>query len=287
MSSLAVGDLRQWIDAQPRLLSDEWVGSLEPRKRDEAVFHDHDRVDGRDLVPTSTPNRRFYEAADLVRRHIAAWMAERAPGTMFLDYACGNGLWTLAAAQAGAALAVGIDLSPVSLEGAQQRAEAAGVAGRTRFLQRDCEDTGFPDQSFDACLCSGMLHHLDLTRAFAELHRIMRAGGRILCSEALAYNPIIQLYRRLTPQLRTPWETDHILSMKQVHMAERWFRVENVRFHLMAAPLATLLPAGAVRRAGLTLGHAIDAVATRVPGLRLWSWQFSFELVKHSATPTS
>ena len=280
MSGPTNADLRRWIDAQPRLLSESWMESLEPRKRDEVVFHDLDRLDGRDLAPTSTPNRRFYEAADGVHRHIAAWIDLHTPGAVFLDYACGNGMWTLAAAQARADLAVGIDLSAVSIEGAQQRAEASGVAGRTRFLQRDCEDTGFPDQSFDACLCSGMLHHLDVTRGFAELHRIMRTRGRILCSEALAYNPVIQLYRRLTPELRTEWEAEHILSMREVRLAQRWFRVENVRFHMMAAPLATLLPAGPIRRTALVLCHGIDAVATRIPGLRLWSWQFTFELVK-------
>ena len=280
MSVRAVGDLRQWIDAQPLTLSDAGMEALEPRKRDEAMFHDHDRLGGRDLAPTSTPNRRFYDANIIVHQCIEAWIERHTPGAAFLDYACGNGLWTLAAARARAELAVGIDLSAVSIEGARQRAEAGGFAERTRFLQRDCEDTGFPDASFDACLCSGMLHHLDLARAFPELHRIMRTGGRILCSEALGYNPVIQLYRRLTPELRTAWEARHILTLKQVRMAGRWFRVENLRFHLMAAPLATLLPGGAIRRAGLAVGHAIDSVVTQIPGLRLWSWQFTFELVK-------
>src|SRR5690349_21052174 len=101
MSASPSDSLRQWIDAQPPLLDDAWVESLEPRKQDEAMFHDHDRLDGRDLAPTSTPNRRFYEAADVVRKHMEAWIAVRTPGARFLDYACGNGLWTLAAARAG------------------------------------------------------------------------------------------------------------------------------------------------------------------------------------------
>ena len=108
----------------------------------------------------------------------------------------------------------------------------------------------------------------------------MRPRGRVLCVEALAYNPFIRAYRNRTPELRTAWEKDHILSFREVRSAERWFQVENVRFFLMAAPLATFLPAGLPRRIGLKVGHAIDKVATRVPGLRLWSWIFSFELAK-------
>lgn len=280
MSSIPVSDLRAWIDGQPQFLGNTWLDALESRKKEEAQFHDEDRKDGRDLSPELSENRRYYEAADIVFRATHGWIASRAPGGDFLDYACGSGATTIYAATAGANLAVGIDISPVTIEAASRRAREADVADRTRFLQRDCEDTGFPDASFDTCLCSGMLHHLDLTRGFPELHRIMKPRGRILCVEALSYNPVIQAYRRFTPRLRTQWEREHILGLKELRYATRWFRVENVRFFLLVSPLATLLPKGIMRRAGLAAGHAIDAVLTRIPGLQLWSWQFTFELVK-------
>jgi len=127
-----------------------------------------------------------------------------------------------------------------------------------------------------------MLHHLDLSRAFPELARVMRPGGRILCVEALGYNPIIQLYRDRTPELRTDWEKKHILTMREVDYARTWFDVENIRFFLMAAPLATLLPSGPLRRGFLSVGKLVDSVLTRIPGVRLWSWQFAFELVKRA-----
>jgi hypothetical protein len=101
----------------------------------------------------------------------------------------------------------------------------------------------------------------------------------------LAYNPLIRLYRNLTPSLRTEWESSHILGMKEVRLAEEWFDVANLKFFLMAAPLTTFLPAGPVRRIGLAAGHAVDAVLTRVPVIRLWSWQFTFELVKRDSPP--
>lgn len=125
-----------------------------------------------------------------------------------------------------------------------------------------------------------MLHHVDLTRAFPELARVMDTGGRILCVEAFSGNPIIQLYRDRTPALRTEWEKTHILGLHEVEYAKHWFKVENIRFFLMAAPLATLLPAGSIRAGFLRVGHAIDRIATRIPGLQRLSWQFAFELVK-------
>lgn len=275
-----VADLKSWLAAQQPVLGMQWVAALEDRKREEAEFHNADRQDHRDESRESTPNRRFYESFTVVEDHINGWIRRQAPGGAFLDYACGNGRLSRMAAEHGARVVVGIDISDVSVQNAQERAEQAGLGQVAHFLQRDCEDTQLPADRFDACLCSGMLHHLDLSRAFPELHRVMAPGGRILAVEALSYNPFIQLYRRLTPHLRTEFEARHILGMKEVRLAQRWFAVENLRFFLMAAPLATLLPRGALRRNGIKAGHALDAVLTRIPGLKLWSWVFTFELVK-------
>ena len=279
-SNSNLSNLRSWLDAQPWALGNGWVTNLEARKQEEAGFHDADRVGHKDEIAGSTPNRRFYEAATRVGDYMERWFQTAVPGTVFLDYACGNGIQTIRALRHKATLGVGIDVSEVSVANARETSRRAGFGDNAYFLQRDCEDTGLPANSFTTCLCSGMLHHLDLNRALPELYRIMAPGGRILAMEALAYNPFIKLYRSRTPELRTEWESRHILSLKEVNLAKKWFRVENINYFLMAAPLATLLPSGIPRRLGLRVGHAIDAIVTRIPILQLWSWQFSFELVK-------
>ena len=278
---MTASELRAWIDSQPQTLGNSWVNRLDARKRAEAEFHDEYRAEHKN-EEKAAPNQRFYEAASVVSDYVDDWIRQEAPngpGT-FLDYACGDGTYTLKAARAGVPLAVGIDISETSVRNAEENAVADGVDDRARFLQRDCENTGFPDASFSSALCSGMLHHLDLSQAFPELARIMEPEGRILCVEALNYNPVIRLYRNRTPELRTEWEKAHILDLSHLEFAKRWFRVENIKYFLMAAPLATFLPKGALRSGFLRIGHAVDAVVTRVPLLQRWSWQFAFELVK-------
>jgi SAM-dependent methyltransferase len=275
--------LREWIDTQELIKNDFWASQLEDRKREEAEFHDEYRDGHVNEELGTSSNHRFYETASIVNDYTDAWIGRAAPPPgIFLDFACGHGAQTIKAAKLGADLAVGIDISATSVRNAAENAAAAGVSERVRFLQRDCEDTELPADSFSACLCSGMLHHLDLNRAFPELARIMRPGGRVLGVEALGYNPVIQWYRNRTPELRTEWEKKHILTMRDLELARKWFDVENVRFFLLAAPLATLLPSGPLRRGFISLGHAVDSVLTRVPGLQLWSWQFTFELVKRA-----
>src|SRR5205814_301006 len=233
-------ELRAWIDFQPQTLGNSWIDQLDERKRAEAEFHDEFRADHKNEQKTA-PNQRFYEAATIVSDYIDSWIERNAgarTGT-FLDYACGDGMYTIEGARGGAHLAVGIDISETSVRNAGETAAATGLQTRTRFLQRDCEDTGFPSGSFSTALCSGMLHHLELSRAFPELARIMAPGGKILCVEALHYNPVIQYYRNRTPELRTDWEKGHILGLAEVNYAKKWFNVENMKFFLMAAPLAT------------------------------------------------
>jgi SAM-dependent methyltransferase len=264
---------------QPQFLGNRWLAGLEERKQEEAEFHDTERSGERELeVGHVAGNAHWYGAAKPVTDYIERWIKDNAPGKDVLDYACGSGPMALRFAKAGASFVVGIDISEVSVRNAEH---AAIGLSNVRFLQRDCEATGLPDNAFDLILCSGMLHHLDLTRAFPELHRILKPGGRIFCGEALNYNPAIKLYRRLTPELRTGWEAEHILSMKDIRYAQKWFTVEGMHFFCMASPLATLLPLGKARDVALSLGHAIDKVLTRTPLVQLWSWQFTFELVKH------
>jgi SAM-dependent methyltransferase len=50
-----------------------------------------------------------------------------------------------------------------------------------KVLRADAESLPFADRSFDLVLGHAVLHHLpDLERAFAEFHRVLRPGGRIV-----------------------------------------------------------------------------------------------------------
>lgn len=171
-------------------------------------------------------------------------------------------------------MAIGIDLSAVSIENAKRNADRMGLTDQTYFLQADAEKSRLPDNSIDTIICSGMLHHLDLSYAFPELRRILVPGGRILAVEALNYNPAIKLYRLLTPAMRTEWEASHILDLSDVDFAKRFFKLGAIHYWHIASilyPYATFT---------LPFLNAIDRLLTRIPGVQLLAWQFTFELIK-------
>jgi SAM-dependent methyltransferase len=260
----------------------EWMASLDERKKRELEFHDmhRDRTVQQDL-PQDTyeklyGNRKYYGATALSSDYFDRWVERNAPGKVVLDYCCGDGARTIAAAKAGAALAIGIDISRTSIENSTRDAAAAGVADNTYFVQADAENTRLPDDSVDVVMASGVLHHLDLSFVFPELRRIMTPGGKAFAFEALDYNPAIKLYRRMTPDMRTEWEKSHILSLADVRFARRFFDIGEVRFFHIMSILGTHLPAA------LRTLNAVDRVLTRVPGLRRMAWIFTFELIKPS-----
>src|SRR5439155_23030027 len=78
----------------------------------------------------------------------------------------------------------GITLSRFEIEAAGRRAQAAGVADRVRFEYGDYTDLSYVDGTFDAVLALESLQNApDLPRAFAELYRVLRPGGRISFSD--------------------------------------------------------------------------------------------------------
>lgn len=249
------------------------MAELDERKKQELLFHDKYRE------TSINPAHKYYSVADGVQSYVRDWIMRHASGRVFLDYACGIGQYAHMAARAGAELAIGIDISRISIENARKTAADEGLSN-TFFVQTDCENTQLPSDSLDCILCCGMLHHLDLRFAIPELKRILKPGGRVLAMEALNYNPAIKLYRLLTPQLRTEWEKHHILSLREVGYIRSHLTVQDIRYWHLAALLATPFRHTSLFNPVLRVGNAIDSVAMRVWPVQLMAWMFTFEMVK-------
>ena len=260
---------------------------MEARKREEIEFHDKLRTGAyeqrwspaAEARVESDPlwtNFKYYavekESLDLREQ----WIRERSPRARVLDYCCGNGEEAIKVAEFGAASAVGMDISEVSIENCREMAAKAGVSDRVTFQAMDAEALGFPDNAFDLIIEYGVLHHLDLDKAMGELCRVLSPSGAFIGTETLAHNPLIRRYRRRTPELRTAWEAEHILGRPQFQLISRYFeRVDMVFFHLatLAAVPFRRTPFFPYLLAPLRL---IDRLILKIPGLKWHAWQVLF-----------
>lgn len=120
-----------------------------------------------------------------------------------LDLGCGHGEKSLELLRNGATVK-GIDISQPYVEDARANAKRAGFPEeRFEFSVMDAHALEFSDEYFDLVVGNGVLHHLDLPVSLAEINRVLKNGGRALFKEPLAANPLLRLFRILTPSART------------------------------------------------------------------------------------
>src|SRR5687768_1439815 len=126
-----VAVLRDKLAEISKITDAEWMRSLDERKRTELEFHDRDRDrqkiqdlkdHDQDTYERFYGNKKYYTATQDSKDYVDNWIKTHAPGKVFLDYACGNGDGAVKAAKAGAALAIGIDISSVSVGNARDDA---------------------------------------------------------------------------------------------------------------------------------------------------------------------
>jgi SAM-dependent methyltransferase len=96
-----------------------------------------------------------------------------------LEIGAGTGYFSLNLLQAGVVTrATCTDISPGMVSTLAANARRLGLEVKT--ARADAESLPFATDSFDLVLGHAVLHHLpDLTRAFAEFHRVLRPGGRV------------------------------------------------------------------------------------------------------------
>ena len=104
-------------------------------------------------------------------------------GERVLDVGCGTGTLAIAAKRrVGATGTVnGVDAATEMVTRAQHKARRAALD--VTFDVAPAQVLPFPDATFDVALCTLMMHHLPAEgrrRAVAEIHRVLRPGGRLL-----------------------------------------------------------------------------------------------------------
>jgi SAM-dependent methyltransferase len=130
--------------------------------------------------------RQMLEGLGVLRDKVLdrAWLE---PGETLLDAGCGDGLIGLGALERGAGHVVFSDISQDVLDLCREAASGLGVSERCSFVRAPVEALdGVADAAVDiACTRSVLIYVKDKERAFAELFRVLRPGGRISLFEPI------------------------------------------------------------------------------------------------------
>jgi SAM-dependent methyltransferase len=237
---------------------------MDVRKRREQEFHDTSFSER-----TREEVHKFYSVAHSSNRFCEKALEFLCENKNVLEFGCGVGSYVFFLVRRGATV-TGIDLSKVAIKQVKEQTQRERLEN-IRLSVMDAEALGFGNDTFDVICGSGILHHLDLSKACSELTRTLTSDGTAVFLEPLGHNPLITLYRRFTPHLRT--EDEHPLQMKDIKvMATCFGRVDVHFFHLcslLAVPFRRL-PGFSYLLRGF---DALDTVLFRVfPFIRRYAW---------------
>jgi demethylmenaquinone methyltransferase/2-methoxy-6-polyprenyl-1,4-benzoquinol methylase len=127
-------------------------------------------------------------------RSFAARQLALRPGQRALDVGTGTGDMAITIARVGPpdTHITGVDFSAGMLTIGRKKIARLGLADRIELVQGDGAGLNFPDGSFDACCSAFVVRNLaDIRQGFAEMRRVVRPGGRVVCLEmSHPYNPV-------------------------------------------------------------------------------------------------
>ena len=97
-----------------------------------------------------------------------------------VDFGCGYGTFSVAAARLTSGAVHALDIDPEMINATATRAASLGV-GNVKAIERDfvAEGTGLPDASTDYALLFNILHAEDPIGLLREAWRVLRPGGKV------------------------------------------------------------------------------------------------------------
>lgn len=211
------------------------------RKHAEEVFHDEwaasvdvTRIDVRQMNEACTaPEMRY------IRRTLGELR-----GRTLLDVGCGLGEASVYFALLGADVTA-TDISPGMCAAAHRLAGSNGVQIATHVSA--AEDLGLPaDRQFDVIYTGNTLHHVDIASTLPRLLQHLKPGGTFVSWDPVAYNPVINIYRRRAMQVRTVDE--HPLRLADIRAVRACFRESHTRWFWLSTLLIFCVMAVVQRR---------------------------------------
>ncbi len=211
----------------------------QPDIKREREFHD-------DYFADHSPRKRenqFYDqlSKDLILNEIFSGLSDL-KNKKVLYYGCGENLSVLERFYLSGTDVVLFDLSEVAL------VKIHSKHSKAKLVVADAHRLPFLDSQFDLIFGRGILHHLEVKTALTEIKRILSGSGEVIFIEPLGINPLISLYRALTPQSRTTDEQP--FRLKEIRTIRNSFPSFSCQYYFFTT-LVPILLGPLLRRANI------------------------------------
>jgi SAM-dependent methyltransferase len=211
------------------------------RQHAEEIFHDEWAAS---VDVTKINVRQMNEACTAPEMRYIRQALGELKGRTLLDVGCGLGEAAVYFALLGADVTA-TDLSPGMCATARRLADCNGVRIATHVSA--AENLGLPaDQQFDIVYTGNTLHHVDIAATMPRLLRHLKPDGTFVSWDPVAYNPVINIYRRRAMKVRT--EDEHPLRLADIRAVRAHFHQSHTRWFWLSTLLIFCVMAVVQRR---------------------------------------
>ena len=169
----------------------------------------------------------FYKSLHNMYEDFNVLIHEKANKKIVLDYGCGIGSVTEKISSSNPEKLIGVDISEISINKAIESAKNLNI--KIEYSVDNCENLKIKEKTFDLVFGSGILHHLNLEKAINEICRVLKDNGEMVFLEPLGTNPLINFYRKLTPNSRS--RDEHPFIKKDFILINSLFKDVKINYY--------------------------------------------------------
>lgn len=186
-------------------------------------------------------------------------------GQVILDIGCGYHPSPIYFALASAKKVYVCDVSPKALAYVQEIADSFDVTDRVSAFICAAERLPLANERIDVIHGAGVLHHLKLRLAGAEIARVLRRSGKGGFRDPLGQNPLLELWRDHLPYRgkASAKGTDRPLTFKSIDRFGQHFSICSYRGFELLSMIVTFI-GGQSKSKPRKLANIVDAHILRL-----------------------
>ncbi len=220
------------------------------------------------------PQNKYYKALNNLYEDFLIFLKNKAPNKNVLDFGCGNGVYSEKIIDFNPSKLIAIDISEKSIEIAKNKCD-----NKIDFKVENCENTKLNSNSFDIIYGVGILHHLNFNKAVKEMERLLKKDGNLIFVEPLGTNPIINLYRKFTPNARS--DDEHPLTFSDIRYFKSLFGKVKISYYGFLTLIFFSLYKSPKNSKIFYFLSKIDRILFAIPFLKFLAWSVLIEAKKN------
>ena len=242
---------------------------FEDRKVREKKFHDQRYAGDKRKILSSV-----YDFAKVSKTLFNDIVTNINPENNILEIGCGTNTNSKKIIDMGANITI-IDISEKAIEIAEEQFGEKNA--KINCVVMDAENLKFNDNSFDLVYGSGILHHLSIEKAIVEIKRVLKKDGRAVFYEPLGHNILINIFRSLTPSLRS--EDEHPLLTKDLELIKEYFPLTKFHYFYFLSLITIPIVKFPLFKSLISFINFIDEILNKTfPFIKKYNWVTIIEI---------